>query len=177
MINLMRTSSSFRGWRCKASLVWTNHFKIWVFSWLWPWSYGDKVLGEGLRLVVGWPVLRASQRWLRDIYWFSGYIVALVQLGIALIPAFIWDEWDAFLITCIGTALAFITGLLPQWRRERWACRMPTNSRKCRWNPRGLFHCTLWGRGFKSLWSHEWIWLFEKKLFFIMKGFFVQIWH
>ena len=64
----------------------------------------------------------------RDLYWFSGYVVALVQLGIAAVPWGTSGEWEIFLLTVVGTGLAFITGSLPQWRKERWACRR--NSKK-----------------------------------------------
>lgn len=59
----------------------------------------------------------------RDFYWFSGYVVALFQLGIATIPWVIRGEWEIFLLTAVGTGLAFITGSLPQWRKERWSGR------------------------------------------------------
>lgn len=62
----------------------------------------------------------------RDHYWLSGYIVALVQLGIAVIPWVLWNDWLIFVIVAWGTLLAFATGNLPQWRRERWACRRDT---------------------------------------------------
>lgn len=64
----------------------------------------------------------------RDFYWKSGYVVAVVQLLIAAIPWIVWKQWETFVITAGGTVLAFTTGSLPQWRRERWACR--ENSRK-----------------------------------------------
>lgn len=64
----------------------------------------------------------------RDLLWFSGYIVALSQLGIAAIPWGTSGEWEIFLLTAAGTGLAFITGSLPQWRKERWGGRH--NSKK-----------------------------------------------
>lgn len=64
----------------------------------------------------------------KDLYWFSGYVVALLQLGIAAIPCGTQGSWEVFLLTAVGTALAFLTGSLPQWRQERWACRR--NSKK-----------------------------------------------
>lgn len=65
---------------------------------------------------------------IRDIYWFSGYAVALLQLGIAAVPWGVWGEWEIFVITAGGTILAFTTGSLPNWREERWNCRR--NSKK-----------------------------------------------
>ena len=64
----------------------------------------------------------------RDIYWFSGYAVAIAQLGIATIPWGLWGEWEIFMITAAGTILAFAMGSLGRWRAERWHCRR--NSRK-----------------------------------------------
>ncbi|MCJ1369094.1 hypothetical protein MMC20_000302 [Loxospora ochrophaea] len=64
----------------------------------------------------------------RDAYWLSGYAVAVVQLCIATIPWAKRGVWEIFAITMGGTVLAFVTGSLPQWRRERWSCRR--NSRK-----------------------------------------------
>jgi hypothetical protein len=60
---------------------------------------------------------------LRDFWWISGYLIAILQLGIAAIPWGIHGEWLVFAITAGGTLLAFVTGCLPQWRNERWACR------------------------------------------------------
>ena len=65
---------------------------------------------------------------IRDIYWFSGYAVALLQLAIAAVPWIVWGEWEIFVITAGGTILAFTTGSLPRWRAERWHCRR--NSKK-----------------------------------------------
>lgn len=59
----------------------------------------------------------------RDLYWFSGYVVALLQLAVAVIPWRINGDWEIFLLTAAGTALAFITGSFSQWRHERWCCR------------------------------------------------------
>ena len=59
----------------------------------------------------------------RDAYWYSGYAVAVTQLGIAAIPWIMWDNWLIFIITAVGTFLAFTSGSLPQWRKERWDCR------------------------------------------------------
>ncbi|KAL8722715.1 MAG: hypothetical protein Q9225_000827 [Loekoesia sp. 1 TL-2023] len=62
----------------------------------------------------------------RDIYWYSGYLVAMLQLVIAIIPWAIWDEWEVFVVTAAGTLLAFAMGSLPRWREERWNCRRAT---------------------------------------------------
>ncbi len=59
----------------------------------------------------------------RDFYWYSGYLVAVAQLAISVVPWVLWNDPYIFIIAVCGTLLAFTTGSLPQWRRERWACR------------------------------------------------------
>lgn len=56
------------------------------------------------------------------IYW-TGLLVALIQLATAAIPIATTGDWSIFMITISGTVLAFITGGLPQWRNEKWPCR------------------------------------------------------
>ncbi|KAI9767031.1 MAG: hypothetical protein M1840_005990 [Geoglossum simile] len=58
-----------------------------------------------------------------DWVWFSGLGVALLQLGIASIPFGLKGEWHILVITACGTALAFASGALPQWAKEKWFCR------------------------------------------------------
>ena len=62
----------------------------------------------------------------RDWVWWSGYVVLLVQLSLAAVAWGVWGDWPIFAITLGGSVLAFITASLPQWRRERWACRSET---------------------------------------------------
>ena len=61
-----------------------------------------------------------------DLLWIAGYVVALLQLGIAAIPWGMWGEWEVFAVTVMGTALSFWAGSIPQWRKERWRCRRVT---------------------------------------------------
>lgn len=63
----------------------------------------------------------------RDLYWYSGYAVAVFQLCVAIIPWAIWEDWEIFVVTTVGTVLAFTTASLPQWRAERWQCRRNTS--------------------------------------------------
>ncbi|KIY53631.1 hypothetical protein FISHEDRAFT_63306 [Fistulina hepatica ATCC 64428] len=53
----------------------------------------------------------------------SGLAVIIVQLGIAAIPWALQGDWIMFLETGAGTILALVSGALPQWKREKWACR------------------------------------------------------
>jgi hypothetical protein len=57
-----------------------------------------------------------------DWVWYSGFVVIIVQLGVAAIPWGINGKWDTFLVTAAGNLFALISGSLPQWREEKWAC-------------------------------------------------------
>lgn len=59
----------------------------------------------------------------RDILFWSGVIVAVVQLAIAAIPFGIYGNWGVFLVTSGAMILCFTTGFWKQWGREKWACR------------------------------------------------------
>lgn len=61
-----------------------------------------------------------------DLVWISGFITAIVQLGISIVAWAINGNWLVFLTTSSGTVLAFLNASLPQWRAEKWAC--PKNS-------------------------------------------------
>ncbi|KAJ5348598.1 uncharacterized protein N7506_001851 [Penicillium brevicompactum] len=56
------------------------------------------------------------------VYWL-GIVVTVVQLGISAIPFALYRDWSIFLVTVAGTILAYASGALPQWRKEKWACR------------------------------------------------------
>lgn len=58
-----------------------------------------------------------------DKVYLSGFFVALLQLGVAATPCGIWGDWSILLITAAGIGLAFVSGSLSQWRKEKWACR------------------------------------------------------
>lgn len=58
-----------------------------------------------------------------DWVYYSGIPVALLQLGVAAIPAALFGQWSIILITASGTLLAFASGALPQWGAEKWKCR------------------------------------------------------
>lgn len=57
------------------------------------------------------------------VYWL-GLAVTVLQLGISAIPFGLYGDWSIFLVTAAGTILAYASGALPQWRREKWACRI-----------------------------------------------------
>jgi hypothetical protein len=58
-----------------------------------------------------------------DLIYWSGLAVAFTQLFIAGIPILTSKDWSIMMITVGGTVLALVTGSLPQWKKEKWACR------------------------------------------------------
>jgi hypothetical protein len=58
-----------------------------------------------------------------DLIYWSGLGVALFQFVLAAIPIITSEDWGILMITFSGTVFALITGSLPQWRVEKWACR------------------------------------------------------
>lgn len=78
------------------------------------WQYQD-IPPTVLKDETGNKVVRGSGDW---VYWI-GIPVAILQLGIAAVPWGVYGEWLTFLITAFGTALAFVSGALPQWTQEK----------------------------------------------------------
>lgn len=58
----------------------------------------------------------------RDLIWFSGFAVILLQLAIAIVPVSLYREWGTLFITIYGNTLALLEGSLPQWKEEKWPC-------------------------------------------------------
>ncbi|KAG9603336.1 hypothetical protein KCU77_g1817, partial [Aureobasidium melanogenum] len=58
------------------------------------------------------------------LYW-TGYGVVLVQLAISIIPWAIYADrqWLTFMVTAVGTVLAFLSAALPQWKEEKFKVR------------------------------------------------------
>ncbi|KAI1123845.1 hypothetical protein F5Y10DRAFT_251007 [Nemania abortiva] len=59
----------------------------------------------------------------RDLLFWSGIAITIIQLGVAAIPFGVYGNWGVFLVTAAGIILCFITGFWKQWGREKWACR------------------------------------------------------
>lgn len=59
----------------------------------------------------------------KDRLWFSGVAIAVLQHGIAAIPCGLYGNWAPLMIAFIGTVLAFTTGALPQFGKEKWDCK------------------------------------------------------
>ncbi|KGO43871.1 hypothetical protein PEX2_108230 [Penicillium expansum] len=66
-----------------------------------------------------YPVAQPGYDW---VHWL-GIIVTVFQIGISAIPFALHGDWSIFLVTVAGTILAYASGALPQWRKEKWACR------------------------------------------------------
>lgn len=75
-----------------------------------------------------------------DFWWCSGLLVILVQLALAAIPCALHKNWSILFVTATGTMLALVTGALPQWRFEKWACRKRTNKVLCITGGNGTRH-------------------------------------
>lgn len=75
-----------------------------------------------LRVTV-WDCKAASARGTGDLVYWAGLCVSAVQLIIAGIPWALWDERFTFLVTAIGTVLAYASGALPQWTEEKFGVR------------------------------------------------------
>ena len=81
----------------------------------------------GLRVTV-WQCLDASGKASGDLIYWAGLIVAVVQLGIAAIPWGLYEEWLIFFVVAAGTVLAFASGALPQWTKEKFGVRRLKNA-------------------------------------------------
>ncbi|KAG7152975.1 hypothetical protein HYQ46_002188 [Verticillium longisporum] len=72
---------------------------------------------------------RVSGEPARDLLFWSGAVVAIIQMMIASsVPLLGQGDWFVLLITACGTILALATGSLPEWASEKWACRRGTTS-------------------------------------------------
>lgn len=63
----------------------------------------------------------------KDMVYWSGFAVAVVQLGIAAIPCGLFGDWGILLLTGVGILLAFASGSLPQFTKAKWPCRRDSN--------------------------------------------------
>ncbi|THV03993.1 hypothetical protein K435DRAFT_817067 [Dendrothele bispora CBS 962.96] len=75
-----------------------------------------------------------------DWFWISGFIVIILQLGIAVIPWKTSQDWGIFVMTASGTALSLFTGMLPQWSSEKWAARRSSKKAVCLTGGNGKRH-------------------------------------
>ena len=85
----------------------------------------------GLRISLRLSIYEASLadqagRPKHDWVWWSGIAVALIQLSVSIVPFILYREWVTFLVTGAGTLLALVSGAIPQWKEEKWNCRVGT---------------------------------------------------
>ncbi|KAL5337964.1 hypothetical protein BJX70DRAFT_367805 [Aspergillus crustosus] len=67
----------------------------------------------------------------KDMLFWSGLVVTVVQLGISAIPLGLDGDWGVLMITGSANILCYITGALRQWKVEKWACRrLDTRTKK-----------------------------------------------
>lgn len=59
----------------------------------------------------------------RDWLYYSGVIVIIAQLGIAVIPGVLFGNWLILILTFGGLCLIQVHASLPQWRKELWGAR------------------------------------------------------
>ncbi|KAH0352696.1 hypothetical protein KCU83_g3359, partial [Aureobasidium melanogenum] len=64
-----------------------------------------------------------------DWLYYSGIATGLIQLGVAAVPIGAYRDWGVMVITASGILLSLVTGALPQWRTEKWACRELTKEK------------------------------------------------
>lgn len=57
----------------------------------------------------------------RDLVWYSGFFVILIQIVVAIVPIITKRNWAPIIITAGGTLLALLQGAIPQWKKEKWA--------------------------------------------------------
>lgn len=62
----------------------------------------------------------------KDFSYWIGFFTSVFQLGLAAIPIGLFGDWGIMLVTVIGIILSFFTGSIPQWKKEKWACRKNT---------------------------------------------------
>ncbi|KAI0773071.1 hypothetical protein BD413DRAFT_472922 [Trametes elegans] len=68
----------------------------------------------------------------RDWVYWSGVLVILAQLAVAVVPGARHGNWIVLVVTFGGTLLALTASGLPQWREEKYAARPvdPTRGRE-----------------------------------------------
>lgn len=73
--------------------------------------------------IYKWSEKRKAGYPARDWLWWSGLATTAVQIGVSAIPFGLYSDRATFLVAAWGTILAYATGSLPHWRREKWHVR------------------------------------------------------
>lgn len=58
-----------------------------------------------------------------DFVWWLGWLIILIQFGVAILPWVLYGDWGILLVTLCGNLLAAITCAMPQWQQEKFAGR------------------------------------------------------
>jgi hypothetical protein len=76
-----------------------------------------------------------------DGVWWLGWLIMIVQVGIALVPWILHGDWGIMMIIICGNFMALLTCALPQWRDEKWAGRILTSDKvMCLTRGNGHYH-------------------------------------
>jgi hypothetical protein len=107
----------------KSGHVRTNH--SWVLGRLLrDWDF--KKEWNGFALVVSVVRVSAAEKAGKpklDRVWWSGLGIIVTQIVLAAVPEIKYGSWSVLVITVGGTLLCLAQAALPQWRKEKWACR------------------------------------------------------
>ncbi|KAG2158326.1 uncharacterized protein EDB93DRAFT_1120881 [Suillus bovinus] len=58
-----------------------------------------------------------------DWVYYSGFIVIMLQLAVAIIPGALFGNWMIIIVTANGLLLVQVQAALPQWQKELWSAR------------------------------------------------------
>lgn len=84
-------------------------------------------LGQSLRIAIYEPSpLQPETHFMKG----SHRLATLLQFAVACIPLVLGGHRDVLLLTTFGTAMALITGWLPQWKAEKLPVQQPNRKRK-----------------------------------------------
>ncbi|KAF3059525.1 hypothetical protein GL218_04504 [Daldinia childiae] len=90
-----------------------------------------------------------------DFVWWLGWVVLLAQVGIAIVPWVLYDDWGIFAITLCGNLFVAATCALPQWTQEKWAGRrLKRDKVTCLTRGNGHFHIMVF-IGTRGSWDLE----------------------
>lgn len=122
---LGRVMRDFEHWRDPATKLKTNE----ILDLKWEQLKGrDAQAKRPPRAGLVVTVYEPSMTWpagvpVQDYVYWSGMATLAVQLGIAAVPCALFGDWGILMVTAVGASLSLATGFLPQWSKEKWACR------------------------------------------------------
>lgn len=58
-----------------------------------------------------------------DVVWWLGWLTITTQIGIAIAPWVVYNDWGIMMVVLSGNLLSQVTCALPQWTQEKWAGR------------------------------------------------------